>query len=48
MKRDGLKRGMVTLCIGGGLGIALALESLNRRLAEKPVSSRTGRVDAPK
>jgi acetyl-CoA C-acetyltransferase len=28
MKRDGLKRAMVTLCIGGGQGIALALESL--------------------
>jgi acetyl-CoA C-acetyltransferase len=28
MKRDGLKRGMVTLCIGGGQGIALALEAL--------------------
>jgi acetyl-CoA C-acetyltransferase len=28
MKRDGLKRGIVTLCIGGGQGIALALESL--------------------
>ncbi|RAI01879.1 acetyl-CoA C-acyltransferase [Acuticoccus sediminis] len=27
MKRDGLKRGIVTLCIGGGQGIALALES---------------------
>ena len=27
MKRDGLKRGMVTLCIGGGQGIALALEA---------------------
>lgn len=26
MKRDNLKRGMVTLCIGGGQGIALALE----------------------
>jgi acetyl-CoA C-acetyltransferase len=26
MRRDGLKRGMVTLCIGGGQGIALALE----------------------
>jgi acetyl-CoA C-acetyltransferase len=26
MKRDGLRRGMVTLCIGGGQGIALALE----------------------
>jgi len=26
MKRDGLKRGIVTLCIGGGQGIALALE----------------------
>lgn len=28
MRRDGLKRGMVTLCIGGGQGIALALEML--------------------
>ena len=28
MARDGLKRGMVTLCIGGGQGIALALEAL--------------------
>lgn len=28
MARDGLKRGVVTLCIGGGQGIALALESL--------------------
>jgi acetyl-CoA C-acetyltransferase len=28
MKRDGLKRGVVTLCIGGGQGIALALEVL--------------------
>jgi len=28
MKRDGLRRGMVTLCIGGGQGIALALETL--------------------
>lgn len=27
MGRDGLKRGMVTLCIGGGQGIALALET---------------------
>jgi acetyl-CoA C-acetyltransferase len=26
MQRDGLKRGIVTLCIGGGQGIALALE----------------------
>jgi len=26
MERDGLKRGVVTLCIGGGQGIALALE----------------------
>ena len=26
MARDGLKRGVVTLCIGGGWGIALALE----------------------
>jgi acetyl-CoA C-acetyltransferase len=26
MKRDGLRRGLVTLCIGGGQGVALALE----------------------
>lgn len=29
MKRDGLKRGVVTLCIGGGQGIALALEMID-------------------
>lgn len=29
MKRDGLKRGIVTLCIGGGQGIALAVETLD-------------------
>jgi acetyl-CoA C-acetyltransferase len=28
MVRDGLRRGMVTLCIGGGQGIALALEAI--------------------
>ncbi|PNQ03423.1 MULTISPECIES: acetyl-CoA C-acyltransferase [unclassified Sphingobium] len=28
MKREGLKRGLVTLCIGGGQGIALALEAI--------------------
>nr|WP_280730860.1 acetyl-CoA C-acyltransferase [Sinorhizobium numidicum]WEX74174.1 acetyl-CoA C-acyltransferase [Sinorhizobium numidicum]WEX80159.1 acetyl-CoA C-acyltransferase [Sinorhizobium numidicum] len=28
MKREGLRRGIVTLCIGGGQGIALALEAL--------------------
>ncbi|MCP9629435.1 acetyl-CoA C-acyltransferase [Rhodopseudomonas palustris] len=28
MKRDGLRKGMVTLCIGGGQGIALALEMI--------------------
>jgi acetyl-CoA C-acetyltransferase len=28
MRRDGLKRGIVTLCIGGGQGIALALETI--------------------
>ena len=27
--RDDLKRGIVTLCIGGGQGIALALEILS-------------------
>src|SRR5271156_2449316 len=29
MRRDGLKRGIVTLCIGGGQGIALALETIS-------------------
>ena len=29
MRRDGLVRGIVTLCIGGGQGIALAIETLN-------------------
>lgn len=29
MQRDGLKRGVVTLCIGGGQGIALTLEVLD-------------------
>ncbi|MET3709945.1 acetyl-CoA C-acetyltransferase [Sphingomonas trueperi] len=28
MRRDGVRRGVVTLCIGGGQGIALALESV--------------------
>ena len=28
MQREGLKRGIVTLCIGGGQGVALALERL--------------------
>jgi acetyl-CoA C-acetyltransferase len=28
MRREGLKRGIVTLCIGGGQGIALALEGV--------------------
>lgn len=28
MQRDGLRRGVVTLCIGGGQGVALALERL--------------------
>ena len=28
MRRDGLRRGVVTLCIGGGQGVALGLESL--------------------
>jgi acetyl-CoA C-acetyltransferase len=28
MRRDGIKRGVVTLCIGGGQGIALAIETL--------------------
>ncbi len=28
MQRDGLKRGIVTLCIGGGQGIALTLETI--------------------
>jgi acetyl-CoA C-acetyltransferase len=29
MARDGIRRGMVTLCIGGGQGIALAFERIN-------------------
>jgi acetyl-CoA C-acetyltransferase len=29
MRRDGLRRGIVTLCIGGGQGIALAIEMVN-------------------
>jgi acetyl-CoA C-acetyltransferase len=29
MRRDGLNRGVVTLCIGGGQGIALAIEMLS-------------------
>jgi len=29
MRRDGLTRGLVTLCIGGGQGIALAIEVLH-------------------
>lgn len=29
MRRDGLRRGIVTLCIGGGQGIALAIEKAN-------------------
>ena len=29
MRRDGLKRGIVTLCIGGGQGIALAIETIS-------------------
>jgi acetyl-CoA C-acetyltransferase len=29
MKRDGVKKGIVTLCIGGGQGIALAFETVN-------------------
>lgn len=29
MQRDGLKRGIVTLCIGGGQGIALAIETMH-------------------
>jgi acetyl-CoA C-acetyltransferase len=28
MRRDGIRRGVVTLCIGGGQGIALALEAM--------------------
>jgi acetyl-CoA C-acetyltransferase len=29
MRRDGLKRGVATMCIGGGQGIALALEMIS-------------------
>jgi acetyl-CoA C-acetyltransferase len=28
MKRDGLRKAIITLCIGGGQGIALALETV--------------------
>ncbi len=28
MRRDGVRRGLVTLCIGGGQGVALALEAM--------------------
>jgi acetyl-CoA C-acetyltransferase len=28
LTRDGLKRGMATMCIGGGQGIALTFETL--------------------
>jgi acetyl-CoA C-acetyltransferase len=28
MRRDALRRGVVTLCISGGQGVALGLESL--------------------
>jgi acetyl-CoA C-acetyltransferase len=28
MARDNIKRGVVTLCIGGGQGIALTLQAL--------------------
>lgn len=28
MRRDGIRRGLVTLCIGGGQGIALVLEGI--------------------
>jgi acetyl-CoA C-acetyltransferase len=30
MRRDGLRKGVVTMCIGGGQGIALALEMIDR------------------
>jgi acetyl-CoA C-acetyltransferase len=29
MKRDGIERAVVTLCIGGGQGIALTLEAIH-------------------
>jgi acetyl-CoA C-acetyltransferase len=29
MQRDSIKRGVVTMCIGGGQGIALCLESVS-------------------
>jgi acetyl-CoA C-acetyltransferase len=33
VRRDGLKRGIVTLCIGGGQGIALAMRRARSWLA---------------
>ena len=38
MQRDGVKRGVVTLCIGGGQGIALALERVGYGRTSRPAS----------
>ena len=29
MKRGGARRGLATLCIGGGMGVAMCVESMN-------------------
>jgi acetyl-CoA C-acetyltransferase len=29
MKRSGAKKGLATLCIGGGMGVAMCVESMN-------------------
>ena len=40
MRRDGLKRGIVTLCIGGGQGIALAIETVHWKYLRDCVTRR--------
>jgi acetyl-CoA C-acetyltransferase len=29
MKRRGAKKGLATLCIGGGMGVAMCVEAMN-------------------
>jgi hypothetical protein len=46
MQRDGLRRGVVTLCIGGDQGIARALKRLSGISAIKQVSKTTPCISA--